>query len=93
MSIVFALGAFSLVSWVAFAFAPNNVCLTWIAFQLYNLLAMLVLEYGDILRRGSLEDCIAGALHAGKTVYFGDDESGYITVTLKEMNANSIAEE
>lgn len=38
------------------------------------------------------EDCIAGALHAGKTVYFGDDDSGYITVTLKEMNANSIAE-
>ena len=92
MSVVFALEAFFPVSWVAFALAPDNVRLTWIAFQLYNVLAMLVLDYSGFLRKGSLEDCVAGALHAGKTIQFGGNDSGYITVTLKQMEANSIAE-
>lgn len=92
MALVAAVGSYFPIVWIAFAFAPNSIRLTWICYQLYLLLALLVLRYGDLQRIGSLEEEVAEALQAGKTVLLGDDETGYVNVQCEQVQASSIAE-
>ena len=92
MVIVAVIGAFFPVSWIAFMFAPNSVRLMWVGFQLYNLLAMSVLIYGNYLRVGSLEETLAEALHTQQIIRLGDPDTGYIVVSLKQLETSRIAE-
>ena len=43
-------------------FAPHGVRLTWMGYQLYLLMAVIVLKYGIALQVGSPENNVAQAL-------------------------------
>lgn len=92
MGLVIVVGAYFPISWVAFAFAPQALRWTWVCYQLYVLVTLLVLTYWDLLRVGSLEEDIADALSAGKTVHLGNDDTGYVKVDLDWVQASRIAE-
>ena len=92
MSVAIAVGLFFPASWVAFAFAPNNVRLAWICYQLFNFVIMLIVQDFGLLEVGSLEDQVACALHAQKIVRLGDDDTGHVLISLKEFGTGSIAE-
>ena len=92
MGLVIAAGAYFPTSWGAFAFAPSAVRWTWIYYQIYLLVALLVLTYSHLLLVGSLEEEVAEALRSGKSVYLGDDDTGHITIGFEEVQAGRIAE-
>ena len=92
MSVAIAVGLLFPASWVAFAFAPNNVRLAWIIYQLFNLVMMSIVNDFGLTKVGSLEEQVAHALHGQRTVQLGDDDTGHILISLKEIKAGSITE-
>ena len=66
IGLTIAAGAYVPVSWVVFAFAPSVVRWTWICYQLYMLVSLVVLTFWDLSRVGSLKEEITDALHGGR---------------------------
>lgn len=92
IGLVVAAGAYFPIAWVAFAFASNAVRWMWVCYQLYTLIAMVVLTYWNLSRVGSLEANVAKTLQAGHTVHLVNEGDGAITVQLESMQTSRIAE-
>lgn len=56
------------------------------------MVALFVLTFSKLERVSSLEEAVAKALHKGKMVCLGDDDSGYIAVEFEQVTAGRIAQ-